>query len=118
MARKRGTTDAVAVLRRRYVDGDPEMAAAPEAERVNADVAQMIYDLRTEAGFSQAELAERIGTTQSAISRLEAADYHGRSMSVLIRVAAALGRRLEVRMPPRRPRRRPEAQGVGARRGG
>ena len=106
MARKSGTTDAVAILRRRYIDDDPAMAAALESERVNADVAQMIHDLRIEAGISQKELAERIGTTQSAISRLEAADYHGRSMSVLIRVAAALGRRLEVRMPPRRSRRR------------
>ena len=77
-------------------------SSALEAERVNADVAQMICDLRTKAGLSQRELAERMGTTQSAISRLEAADYQGRSMSVLSRVAAALGRRLEVRMPRRR----------------
>lgn len=32
---------------------------------------QLIYDLRTEAGLSQRELAERMGTTQSVISRLE-----------------------------------------------
>ncbi len=35
------------------------------------DLGQLIYDLRTEAGLSQHELAERMGTTQSAISRLE-----------------------------------------------
>ena len=32
---------------------------------------QLIYDLRTEAGLSQRALAERMGTTQSVISRLE-----------------------------------------------
>jgi ribosome-binding protein aMBF1 (putative translation factor) len=32
---------------------------------------QLIYDLRTEAGFSQRQLAERMHTTQSVISRLE-----------------------------------------------
>lgn len=32
---------------------------------------QLVYDLRTEAGLSQRELAERMGTTQSVISRLE-----------------------------------------------
>ena len=32
---------------------------------------QLIYDLRTEAGLSQRELAARMGTTQSLISRLE-----------------------------------------------
>ena len=32
---------------------------------------QLIYDLRTEAGLSQRDLAARMGTTQSLISRLE-----------------------------------------------
>lgn len=32
---------------------------------------QLIYDLRTKAGLSQRALAERMGTTQSVISRLE-----------------------------------------------
>ena len=32
---------------------------------------QLIYDHRTEAGLSQRKLAERMGTTQSVISRLE-----------------------------------------------
>ena len=34
---------------------------------------QLIYDLRTEAGLTQSALAERMGTTQSVISRLEKA---------------------------------------------
>ena len=33
---------------------------------------QLIYDLRTAAGLSQRELAERMGTTQSVISRMAA----------------------------------------------
>ena len=35
------------------------------------DLGQLIYDLRTRTGLSQRELAERMGTTQSVISRLE-----------------------------------------------
>ena len=35
------------------------------------DLGQLIYDMRTEAGLSQRELAERMETTQSVISRLE-----------------------------------------------
>ena len=42
---------------------------------------------RTEAGLSQKELAEMIGTTQSVISRLEDADYEGHSLSMLSRIA-------------------------------
>ena len=48
----------------------------PSAETqagVEQDLAlgQLIYDLRIEVGLSQRELAERMGTTQSVISRLE-----------------------------------------------
>ena len=49
-------------------------APSPEVRtEVEHDLAlgQLIYDLRTGAGFSQRELAERMGTTQSVISRLE-----------------------------------------------
>jgi ribosome-binding protein aMBF1 (putative translation factor) len=49
---------------------------APDVETrsgVEQDLAlgQLIHDLRTAAALSQRELAERIGTTQSVISRLE-----------------------------------------------
>lgn len=101
MARKKGTTDAVEILHRRYVKGDPAREAALEDERLNARVARMIHDLRTEAGLSQEKLAELVGTTQSVISRLEEADYEGHSLSMLNRIAKALNRKLTVAMPPR-----------------
>lgn len=60
-------------------------------------IAQQIYDLRMEAGLTQAELAKRIGTSTSVISRLEDSDYERHSMSLLRRVAAAFGKRVQVR---------------------
>ena len=96
MSSTKKASDAVEVLRRRYVGDDPERLASLEKERVHAKVARQIYDLRTAAGLSQAELAERVGTTQSAISRLENADYEGHSLNMLRRVADALGSRIEV----------------------
>jgi len=39
-------------------------------ETLNAEVARLIYEARTQAGFTQAALAERIGTTQPVIARL------------------------------------------------
>jgi ribosome-binding protein aMBF1 (putative translation factor) len=60
-------------------------------------VVQLIYAARTKAGLSQADLAERIGTKQSVISRLEDADYEGHSLSVLQRIAVALGQCVEIR---------------------
>jgi ribosome-binding protein aMBF1 (putative translation factor) len=70
-----------------------------EAERVNADIAQMIYDARIQAGLTQEELAKRVGTKQPVIARLEDADYQGHSLNMLQRIAKALNRTLRVEMP-------------------
>ncbi|MBC8438638.1 MAG: transcriptional regulator [Deltaproteobacteria bacterium] len=99
MKKKRHTTNAVDILHRRYIGDDAERKASLQDERVNAEVARMIYELRKEAGIKQKELAELIGTTQSVISRLENADYDGHSLSMLSRIAKALNRRLSVSMP-------------------
>src|SRR5215216_3741629 len=48
-----------------------------------AHVAQLIQRWRRRAALSQSELAERVGTTQSVISRLESEDYGGHSLSML-----------------------------------
>ena len=98
MNRKKTTTNAIDILHRRYVKDDAARKAALEDERVNAHVARLIHDLRTEAGMSQKELADRIGTTQSVISRLEDADYDGHSLSMLNRIAKALNQKLTVVM--------------------
>lgn len=96
MSSRKRTADAVEILKRRYIGEDPERLASVEEERVHARIARQIYDLRTAAGLSQAELAERVGTTQSAISRLESADYEGHSLSMLRKIADALGAKIEV----------------------
>ena len=92
--------NAVEILHKRYVGDDAERKASLQEERVNAEVAQMIYDLRQEAKVTQKELADLIGTTQSVISRLEDADYEGHSLSMLSRIAKALNKRLTVQMTP------------------
>ncbi len=54
---------------------------------------------RTSAGITQAQVAERIGTTQSAIARLESGNKkHSPSVATLQKYAQALGCRLEVRL--------------------
>jgi transcriptional regulator with XRE-family HTH domain len=100
MATKRNTADAADILRRRYIGDDPARKASVEEERLNAQIAQMIYDYRTEAGLSQRELGELVGTTQSVISRLEDAEYEGHSLTMLDRIARAINRRVTVDMPP------------------
>jgi ribosome-binding protein aMBF1 (putative translation factor) len=75
---------------------DPDLAEAVEVESFNADVAMKVYQARTIAGLTQKQLAERVGTDQSVISRIEDADYNGHSLSLLNRIALALGVKLRV----------------------
>jgi ribosome-binding protein aMBF1 (putative translation factor) len=93
---KRTTTNAVEILRNRYVKGDSAREASIETERVNAEIARLIYNMRTEAGLTQKQLANLVGTTQSVISRLEDSDYDGHSLSMLNRIAASLQRKLTI----------------------
>ena len=80
----------------RYVGEDPELAAAFEEELLTVDVASQIYNLRKRAGLSQRQLAAKVGTTASVICRLEDSDYDGHSLSMLKRIAAALGKQVKI----------------------
>ncbi len=98
MKKKQQTIDAIEIIHRRYIGGDADRKASLQEERVNAEVARMVYELRKEAGLKQKDLAELIDTAQSVISRLEDADYNGHSLSMLNKIAKALNRRLTVSM--------------------
>lgn len=94
--RSRSVSDALQVLEE--VTGDaPELRNAIEDETLNARIAQLIYAARTDAGMTQKMVAQRVGTTQSVIARLEDADYAGHSLSMLNRIARVLGKQIEVR---------------------
>jgi DNA-binding XRE family transcriptional regulator len=105
--KRKPTTDAVEILHRRYYKGRPERLAALEEERANAEIARKIYILRTKAGLTQRQLAKLVGTSASAICRLEAADYEGHSLAMLRRIAAALDKRVEIRFLPAKSKLRP-----------
>ena len=94
------TTDAVKILHKIFIKDDPKRLASLQKEREKLNIAGQIYNLRTQAGLSQAQLAKLIGTTQSVISRLEDADYNGHSLNMLQRIASALHCRVEVRLVP------------------
>jgi predicted transcriptional regulator len=69
------------------------------AQRVNNQDARLIVQVRTEAGLTQKQLADLIHTSQPAIARLEDAEYDGQSLSMLQKIATALGRTVHVEMP-------------------
>jgi DNA-binding XRE family transcriptional regulator len=103
MKKQRKTTDGLAILHGRFYKGNSRRLAALEAARTADEVARKIAALRTKAGLSQRELASLVGTTASAICRLEDADYSGHSLSMLRRIAAALNQRVEINFVPVRP---------------
>ena len=100
MAQKQFHSKASQYLYNRFIAGDPKREAEYEEEVVNAEIARKIYALRTKAGLTQLELAQRVGTSKSAISRLEDCDYEGHSLSMLKRIAEALDKRVEIRFLP------------------
>ena len=62
------------------------------------EIALQIAALRKEAGLSQKELAQRLGTSQQQVSRLESPAYEGHSLSMLRRVAEVLGATVQVKI--------------------
>lgn len=82
------------------VGDDAELRHMIAEETLNAAVARMIYDARTNAGLTQRELADLVGTKQPVIARLEDADYAGHSLAMLSRIAKALQQALIVRLVP------------------
>lgn len=87
------------------VEGKRPAPSADTRAGIEQDLAlgQLIYDLRTEAGLSQRELAERMGTTQSVISRLEEGSGARNRIDTLARVATALNRHLVLSFPEELP---------------
>jgi transcriptional regulator with XRE-family HTH domain len=54
---------------------------------------------RSSTGMSQAEVAEKMGTTQSAVARLESGrGRHSPSLATLRKYANAIGHRIDVRL--------------------
>jgi len=84
-------------------------AAAYDALDLEYQVANQMLMARSRAGLTQDAVAERMGTTKSAISRLESAGKkHAPSLATLRRYAQAVGCDLQVKLVPS-PDTRPEA---------
>ncbi|HJV35919.1 helix-turn-helix transcriptional regulator [Geomonas sp.] len=63
----------------------------------------LIHELlsaRSRSGLTQEAVAELMGTTKSAVSRLESASRHSPSLTTLKKYAKAVGCRLEIKLIP------------------
>jgi len=98
----RTTSDAVELLRHHFGERAERRS---EIERIKQDMAvgEQIFAARKAAGLTQAQLARKVGTTQSIISDLEDAEYQGHTLRLLRRIAAALDMHVHVSFVPNAP---------------
>jgi transcriptional regulator with XRE-family HTH domain len=82
------------------IGSDDSLADDLDRERLNAEIAVLIYSEREAAGLTQKQLADKVGTHQTVIARLENAEYNGRTIELLRKVLRALGLRLAVAAEP------------------
>jgi DNA-binding XRE family transcriptional regulator len=76
---------------------DAEFQSEYDSLKPRYDIIAQIIRARKEQNMTQAELAERLGTQKSNISRLESGNYNP-SLDFLIKVAKSLGKELSIRM--------------------
>lgn len=74
---------------------DPEYVREYDALEREFSLASAVIGARTRAGLTQAQLAERMGTSQSAVARLESGKALP-SVATLEKLAAATGSRLRI----------------------
>ncbi len=77
-------------------------AEAYDSLALEYEVASQMLKARARAGLTQDAVAERMGTTKSAISRLESAGRHAPSLATLRRYANAVGCELKIKLVPQK----------------
>ncbi|MDP1989606.1 MAG: helix-turn-helix transcriptional regulator [Syntrophales bacterium] len=75
---------------------DPEFKKHYEEERQALKLAMKIAELRDKKGLSQQQLAQLMGTSQQAISRIESGRYEGFTLKTLEKIAEATGMRVKI----------------------
>ena len=78
---------------------NPEYRKAYDRLGPEFELSRSVIEARTNARLTQAQLAERMNTTQSVIARLESGRTHP-STKTLERVATATGTTLRIRFDP------------------
>ena len=74
---------------------DPEYNSAYDELKPEFEIARLLIEARTQAGLTQAQLAERLQTTQSTVARFESGRTNP-STSTLKKIAQATGTRLKI----------------------
>ncbi len=77
---------------------NPKFRRAFQEEYAKLSIGEQLLRLRLEAGMTQAEVAKKVGTTASAISRYENAEYDRYELKTLRKIVEACGGVLHITM--------------------
>jgi len=78
---------------------DKQLAEHYAREQIINSIAEMIVSARKSAHLTQSDLAKKIGTTQSVISRIESGNSVWiPSLETLIKIASALHMKLQIQL--------------------
>ena len=98
LEKARASADKVNAAIREKVMSNPETRALYERRRREIELALAMRDAREKAKLSQEDIAKRMQTTRSAVSRLESsgASRHSPSIDTLLKYAQAIGYELKI----------------------
>ena len=75
---------------------DPKFRKGFDDEYAKLSIGEQLLQLRQEAHLTQAQLASRVGTTGSAISRYENASYNRYELQTLRKIVEACGGHMRI----------------------
>jgi len=75
---------------------DPKFKSVYDEVSAKMNLGEQIAELRYKARMTQSELAKKVHTSRTAISRYESGDYDRYNMGTLARIAKALRKRLKI----------------------
>ena len=76
-------------IQRKLIGNDPKREFEIQLEQIKLDLAQLIYDSREEIGFTQSELASRMGLKQQYIAKIESGEANI-TLETLVRFLSSL----------------------------
>ena len=91
------TTDALAIINN-LIGKDSQIQQKVNESYLKAEVGQLIYDTRNQAGLTEKQLADLIGVDESIIEDLEAGDYEGNAVIMLQKIAVVLKQRIKIEL--------------------
>ena len=84
-------------VKQKIFDNDPKVLLEYEALRPRYELISKAIDTRLKQKKTQEEVAQKMGTTKSSISRFESGDYNP-TIDFLIRLSEALGKTLKINL--------------------